>query len=73
MKYLVSILLIVLLTGCHMRAGNTAQKISAVSKCASLCASAVPASIMKHPAQPEEPVSVVTTSLLERTGQILTW
>jgi hypothetical protein len=73
MKYLVSILLIALLTGCHLRAGNTAPKISAIGKCASLCASATRVSTMNHSPQPEEPVSVVTASLLDRTGQILTW
>lgn len=72
MKYIASILLIILLTGCQFRAGNTAGTISAVGKCASLCASATPACIMKRSAQQEQ-TQAVPSSLLERTGQILTW
>lgn len=76
MKYILFILLIVLLAGCNYPAGHTAKAIgSKVKKCCSSLS--FPAERKKSSVSAAEdaaePLSVFSASVLERTGQILTW
>jgi hypothetical protein len=74
MKRILTILLLAALSGCNLSAGSAAEKISSSVRqcCARLglnkdCPGA--ASYLET----ATPASVVSTSLLERSGAILTW
>lgn len=76
MKYILSIFLIALLTGCSYRAGETAKNISAgVKKCCTSLSLTKKAAAVIHTTLKDEPQppSVLSTSLLERSAEILTW
>jgi hypothetical protein len=74
MKRILTILLLAALSGCNLSAGSAAEKISSRVKqcCARL---GMDKDCPRNASYPENatPISVVSASLLERSGEILTW
>jgi hypothetical protein len=75
MKYLLSILLIILLAGCHFSAGTAAKKIGSEVKkcCTSLCIAPVAIDQQQTVLTDNSETSVSPVILFEQPGHILTW
>ncbi|NCI46623.1 hypothetical protein [Sediminibacterium soli] len=77
MKYIVCILLIAILSGCSLSTGSTAKRIcSGVGQCcATLCISPrqTPELTTNGLIPTENAIPVISLSLTERTGKLLTW
>ena len=75
MKYIFTFLLIASLYGCSYTAGTAAKNIGSQLKksCGLLCLSSKGGSTATTSTEEVEPISVFSSSVFERSGQILTW
>ncbi|MBV9986030.1 MAG: hypothetical protein JO301_00005 [Chitinophagaceae bacterium] len=74
MKRIIPILLLAALSGCSLSAGSTAKKIgSGVRQCCAALGMKTDCPDNAPCPRTSTPVSVVSVSLLDRSGEILTW